>query len=605
LFVEPTPTITLASPVTICNGSSYTINPIVTGTVSATDNNTVYNWSPATNLSSSTTATTVANITSNASYTLTASNVLNYQVSETHQVLVCQQNQSITLNTIPIPTVSISGNQIICPGQTTTLTASGANSYSWNTGATSYSITVGITGYGLGVPAGGSQTLSVVGTGTNACTATASITVSDPLPSYTLTTNVDFPATICSGSSYTINAEVGTGTSYTWTPALSGIDPIVSPTVTTLYALAVSNGTCTESADFYVKVVPTPTISLTSPVYICSGTSYTLIPNAQGTYTHTLYDWSPPTYLSSITTASTVASPTNTTSYSLTATNYYYPVRIMVGGVLQNDTLFCKDTASTNISIITTPTVPVINNISVCDSNYTTLYVPSPNSTYTYTWQGPCFNGTGDSININSIGIYTVTVTNSCGAVTTQTVNVLVIGNIVAGFLTNLHFTDEEEELNNIHFSNISLGTNLNYDWSFGNGDSSTVPNPYETFNSVGVYMVSLFDSDSMHCKDTASATIIFSGNRSILAIPNSFTPNNDHVDDVFYVNAVDITNFSCQISDRWGNLLYQWNGLGGFWNGIMPNGHVFMNGNYYYLLSYSDSNGNPQSRTGIVTLKQ
>ncbi|MCB9296607.1 MAG: hypothetical protein H6559_26350 [Lewinellaceae bacterium] len=62
--------------------------------------------------------------------------------------------------------VTISGGSIRCSGGTTTLTASGANSYLWNTGATTPSIVVGI------------GTYSVTATDAVNCTSTASFTVS-------------------------------------------------------------------------------------------------------------------------------------------------------------------------------------------------------------------------------------------------------------------------------------------------------------------------------------------------------------------------------------------------------------------------------------------
>ncbi|MBD2704507.1 DUF11 domain-containing protein [Spirosoma sp. BT702] len=69
------------------------------------------------------------------------------------------------------PTVTISANPglILGPGQSTTLTASGANTYIWNTGAATAAIVVTNSG-----------TYSVTGIAANTCTGTASVTVSNP-----------------------------------------------------------------------------------------------------------------------------------------------------------------------------------------------------------------------------------------------------------------------------------------------------------------------------------------------------------------------------------------------------------------------------------------
>lgn len=623
LIVNATPTISLASPVNVCSGANYAITPTVVGTKTGT----VYHWSPAVNLSSTNTFSTVATVYSNTTYSITATNVYQYNLFETPQVLVCQDTKAITFSVLPTPTVNISGgSSTICPGQTTTLTASGATSYTWNTTPTTTiasSITVGVSSgegaYNGTVPYNGSQTFSVTGSDANGCLAITTYTVSDPVPtvSLNLTFNSDYPTTICSGSSYSLNAQVSSGvTSYTWSPNLTGLNPVITPTATSIYYITVSNGTCTASTHGTIRILPTPTVSLLSPIYICSGSSYTLVPSTNGTNENTLYNWNPNTGLSSNSTATTVANPSSSTNYTLTATNYQYMGGHYVSDMfIPNDTVFCKDTASVSIIIIQNPSVPAITYSTVCGSNFTTLSTTSPNSTYTYTWSGPCYNGTGSSVNVNTVGIYTVSVINSCGVVTTNTISVLLIGNIVAGFQTYIFhpsviFVDDEhppvvsETGEYIHFENLSLGNNLIYNWDFGNGDHSVDINPNETFDTVGVFQVHLYDSDSLHCKDTASATVVLSGRNTVLIIPNSFTPNNDNVENVFAVNGTGVTNFKCQISDKWGNLLYQWNNLNGSWNGIASNGHVFASGNYFYLLSYTDYYGINQSRSGIITLK-
>ncbi|HRG02467.1 MAG TPA: hypothetical protein PKZ75_15240, partial [Bacteroidia bacterium] len=54
----------------------------------------------------------------------------------------CISTTTVDVNITSISTLSISGNTLICAGQSASLTASGATSYSWNTGSGSPSITV-------------------------------------------------------------------------------------------------------------------------------------------------------------------------------------------------------------------------------------------------------------------------------------------------------------------------------------------------------------------------------------------------------------------------------------------------------------------------------
>ncbi len=75
---------------------------------------------------------------------------------------------SFTITVNPVPTASISGNQTICSGNSTTLTASGGGTYVWSTGAMTAAITV--------MPPS-NTTYSVVTTNTAGCTASATAIV--------------------------------------------------------------------------------------------------------------------------------------------------------------------------------------------------------------------------------------------------------------------------------------------------------------------------------------------------------------------------------------------------------------------------------------------
>ncbi|MBN4065830.1 PKD domain-containing protein [Candidatus Amoebophilus asiaticus] len=60
----------------------------------------------------------------------------------------------------------------------------------------------------------------------------------------------------------------------------------------------------------------------------------------------------------------------------------------------------------------------------------------------------------------------------------------------------------------NVAFSNISTGVNLNYSWDFGDGDSSSMPDPSHLYLAVDTYTVNLVVSDDIGCTDTATQNI-------------------------------------------------------------------------------------------------
>lgn len=78
----------------------------------------------------------------------------------------CSGTAAHTLTVIPTPTANISGVLSICTGQTTSLTASGGDTYLWNTSETTPSITVSTPG-----------TYTVTVTNGGVCTATKQVIV--------------------------------------------------------------------------------------------------------------------------------------------------------------------------------------------------------------------------------------------------------------------------------------------------------------------------------------------------------------------------------------------------------------------------------------------
>ncbi len=104
----------MANSTAICSGT--------TATLTASNANT-YTWSTGAD-----TSTILVSPVSTSSYTITGTNGS------------CVSQVVSTISVATSPTVSINGTDNICIGQTSTLTANGANAYIWNTGDTAVSI---------------------------------------------------------------------------------------------------------------------------------------------------------------------------------------------------------------------------------------------------------------------------------------------------------------------------------------------------------------------------------------------------------------------------------------------------------------------------------
>jgi gliding motility-associated-like protein len=75
---------------------------------------------------------------------------------------------------------------------------------------------------------------------------------------------------------------------------------------------------------------------------------------------------------------------------------------------------------------------------------------------------------------------------------------------------------------------------------------------PFHTFDGLAQYDVELFVVHPAGCIDTALGIIHAP---PILYIPNSFTPNNDGVNDYFSVLGDQLLRFELTIFNRWGDL--------------------------------------------------
>ncbi len=169
-------------------------------------------------------------------------------------------------------TASISVNSgTICSGQSFTFTPSGANSYTYSTGSSVFTPTASGLNY------------TVTGTTSGGCVGTAISNVS-VLTSPTITSvSNSGNNNICSGNSVSLYLSGWSGptlTSYTWSTGGNTSNITVTPTVTTVYSVVVTNTLgCTSSPlSFTQTVLPAPSVTVTSsaPVSLCAGQSATI-----------------------------------------------------------------------------------------------------------------------------------------------------------------------------------------------------------------------------------------------------------------------------------------------------------------------------------------
>jgi hypothetical protein len=246
-----------------------------------------------------------------------------------------------------LPTVGISGNAIICSGDTTNLTANGANTYSWSNNSTSYSISVNpsvTTSY------------TASGTNTNGCSVQVVKTVTvNARPQLTLSGQ----HALCAGDSLVLS--VSGASTYSWSTGSNSNTVQIKPTIAsgnyTFSVLGSSTAGCTKLKKDSILVNAVPSITVNGGSMVCLGNSLTL--NASGANT---YSWSNGATSNSIT-----VSPTVNTSYSVVGTT----------------TAGCTGLSVNNVTVFTFPTVTISGNTVMCSGDSLSLIVNGANS---YSW---------------------------------------------------------------------------------------------------------------------------------------------------------------------------------------------------------------------------
>lgn len=291
----------------------------------------------------------------------------------------------------------------VCLGNTVSITASGATTYTLSNGAANGSAFV--------PTSTGSITYTVDGSG-SCGTGSATITINvNPLP--TATVSASSP-TLCSGSTTTLTV-TGNAASYTWavtgnsTTAAITVTPPAAPTGTIGTTNYVVNFTsaqgCTASAAYVVTVVTTPVIApIATPPQICSGGTTTLQTSGAASYT-----WMP----GGANTSSIIITPATVTA----VTAVVYTVTKSNGSCVNVQSVAVTVNPLPVIFALATPTI-------VCAGNQATL---TAGGTTNFTWSPGTSPVTGANVIITPTAntVYTFTGSNStCSSVSTITVPV-------------------------------------------------------------------------------------------------------------------------------------------------------------------------------------
>lgn len=368
--------------------------------------------------------------------------------------------QSVTVNALPTVTASASSS-VICNGGNTTLTATGADTYTWNPG--------NLPNGPISPPA--NTTYTVVGTKTlSGCTSTNLATVTINVNT-TPTISIGVAnSTICAGNAPTLTAS--NAATYTWNPGnytTSVISPTLSATITFTLAGSsaagcLSSNTITQT--IVVNALPAVTASATS-ASVCAGFSTSLYGGGAATYT-----WS--------------GGISNNTSFTPAASGPY-----TVTGTDANN---CVNTATINITVNAIPSASAnITSTAICLGSSLTL---SGSGANTYSWTGGISDNTAFTPTASQN--YTLTGYSSAGCSSTNAAVVSVTVNALPSLTTSLS--------NSVICVGTTVSVNaagaLTYTWSGGLSNNTVfTPSTSSGYTVTG--------TDANGCQNVASVSIV------------------------------------------------------------------------------------------------
>lgn len=364
----------------------------------------------------------------------------------------CSATAQLTVTVNPLPVVGVSANtSSICSGQSATITATGATTYTW-TPATGLNTTTGSV-----VVATPTVTTTYVVTGsTNGCSSNNSITInSNTGAAPSMPGAITGTRTPCPGQSYSYTvANVAGAVSYQWTlPANSSL---VSGGTTNnitilfasnfvsgkLYVAAVGNcGISSQRSTDIVRNIPAIPSSVSGQLAgVCNAT---LPYSASSVNGASSYTWAPPA-------GATVSSGQGTIN-----SNIAYSVAFNNGNLCVTANNSCGSSAPRCVAVKKTPATPsAISGLSsVCQNQQGVQYSAASAGATTYNWYVSAGSGAvitsgqgTPTITVNfgtAAATVGVTASNSCGSSGTKTLPVAISCrqsnqsiNIVAGRVT-------------------------------------------------------------------------------------------------------------------------------------------------------------------------
>lgn len=428
------------------------------------ENDLIYNW----NYSGS---GSITNGNTN-SITMDFNNVATSGVLSIYAQNSCSVTPTLTMaiTVNAIPSLTVTGNNIICDNSSETLSASGASTYTWSTGDNTPTIAISPT----------TTTVYTLTGSQNGCTGSEQFTVSTiTSPTVQVTTP---SASVCVNQTLTLNA-IGNGNLFIWSDGIINQTNTINAQASMVYTVTNTyTNSCFAQATYSLHVYSLPAITISGNNETCAGISSTLTASGADDYVWSTSENSPTITYSVI----------NNGTLSVIGTN-----------TLTN----CSNTQTIAVSNFTGGLISITGNTLVCPGstqNYNTSGFDS------YVWSNGDMN---DFTQLLISGTQTLSVkgTNSIGCSDSTIITI----QASAQPTISINGNNEICEGQSVNLSATILGA-TSFSWSTGETSTSISVTP----SSTTIYTIEAFaglcSTNANHLITVKSTpTVLFPGIRT------------------------------------------------------------------------------------------
>ena len=244
-----------------------------------------------------------------------------------------------------------------------------------------------------------------------------------------------------------------------------------------------------------------------------------------------------------------------------------------------NSNQACYDTTSFLLTVFELPQIVIEEERIYCLNTFPSVITLDGGiinrfpRAFFYDWST---GATTPQIQVNTVGTYTVTVSNNNGCSKLRTITVLP---------SNTATFESIEIVDGVEVNSVTIFVSGEGDYEYALNTQFSGFQDSNTFTRVDPGFHTVYVRDKNDCGTVQE-------NIAVIGFPKFFTPNADGYNDIWHVygiNTPNQTNSEVYIFDRFGKLLVKLNPLGAGWDGTY-NGAIMPNSDYWFYVKLEDN---------------